>query len=97
MVKCVEPLAIRVRIEAKPGSNFWVGALYCDEKLCISGAYLPPGKIGEGEVANYKEMNLGNGQYMALPLEIDKRWFDLGVTEIQDYLIIFVSTQAFNY
>jgi hypothetical protein len=88
--------ALKIRITANPGSKYWVGALYCDEKMGISSAFLPVTKIGFGENTDYLDADFMQGTYRALPLNIDPAWLTLGVSEIQDYLVVFVSTQKFN-
>jgi pimeloyl-ACP methyl ester carboxylesterase len=89
--------AMQVRITPQAGPC-WVGVLYCDAKCVIEPGLMKVQKIGgEGEppFADLKLTHKGVN-YLSIPLNIDKNWQDNGVSEIQDHLIVFVSTQSFD-
>ncbi len=89
--------AIKVRISPQ-GEPCWVGALYCDAKCAIDPGLLRVQKIGGDGESPFVDLkfNTGGKSYSAIPLTIDKDWAKVGVTEVQDYLIIFVSTRQFD-
>lgn len=93
----IQQPAIKVRVSVKEGS-YWVGALYCDAKYGIETAFLNVQKIGGPGEDSYADLKFkaGGREYLSIPLKIDKNWKAVGVSEIQDYLMIFVSDKSFE-
>ncbi len=93
----IKQAAMKVKLTPN-GRPIWVGALYCDAASGITSEFLKVQSIG-GELEQ-PSVNLGfmhKGQsFDAIPLTIDKDWRTIGVGEICDHLIIFVSTAPFN-
>ena len=89
--------AIKVRVVSQ-GRACFVGALYCDSTCGINPDFLPTTEIGGDGTASYVDLQyVESGRaYRAIPLMIDEKWSEIGVTETQDYLIIFVSTKDFS-
>lgn len=87
--------AIRVKIKTL-SKTYFVSALYMGSKFGIS-TYLentPDIQVnGDGESLKFQYQKK---EYNTIPLNFDKKYHNLGITQIADYLKIFVSTQHFD-
>jgi len=87
----VQP-AIKVRISSPNNAELTVGALYCNHAYQIRSSYIPPTQIG-GRYQSEVELAypVGKERYPALPLTVPDELFETGITEVTDYLLLFVS------
>jgi pimeloyl-ACP methyl ester carboxylesterase len=85
--------ALRCKVRLKQDS-WWVGGLFLDYQFGI-GEQLTPRQHALGQEHLFRFQS-GGTTFNAIPLTLDKRLADAGVTEITDYLKIFVSTSDFK-
>ena len=95
--KLVQP-AIRVRVECKT-TNYFVGGLYLSSKFGIN-EYLKPKELErDGGSEPYKfELKIRGDkrEYTTIPIQFDPLYHQLDITEVTDYLKIFVATKTFD-
>ena len=90
--------AIKVRVTCTQPMmpNYWIGALYCDAQFGITDRYLQVQQIGilQSNFVDLEYTLKEHGQiirWQSIPLLVSDGWHQLGVTEIQDHIIIFIS------
>ena len=96
--------AIKIKITNESTNNdYWVGALYLDSRFGIDHRYTPVQKLSQEEYRTFIELRFhtknskgGYDIFEGIPVFLDKGYHRLGVTEVTDYLIIFVSNKTFD-
>ncbi len=91
--KYIQP-AIKVRISCLDNWNkYFIGALYCNSQFGINPDFLPVQPIGAG-YTNFVDLKFvqGTQTWDALPIAMHDKWHALGIQEIEDYLIIYISS-----
>lgn len=88
----VQP-ALRLTVKAK--SPYWVGGLYLSSKFGIVENIKPVEIFPDGEGAKFSFSAQGKTFY-TLPLHFDKKYHKWGITETDNYIKIFVSTEPFS-
>jgi pimeloyl-ACP methyl ester carboxylesterase len=96
----VQP-AIRTKISniSANGDAYWVGALYLSSRFGISHRYADVQRLSEDESNTFLELKYKdpNGKsYEGIPLELEEGYHRLGISEITDYIVIFVSNRSFD-
>ncbi|MCB0638750.1 MAG: caspase family protein, partial [Lewinella sp.] len=77
--------------------GFWIGALYLDSHFGITHEYLDIQEIGPHTQPSVQLGYLDEGKrYGAIPLWMDPLFHEYGITEIKDYLILFISKRPFD-
>lgn len=91
--------ALKLRItNTSSFDDYWIGALYLDSQFGITHEYLPPRQVGWESGQDYAELGYAyrGVNFQAIPLAMDDRFQEYGITEIQDYLILFVAKKPFD-
>lgn len=78
--------------------SYWVGALYLDSQFGITHEYLPVQQIGDESGLYRADMGFAHrGQnFNAIPLSMDSRYHDFGITDTTDYILLYIARQPFN-
>lgn len=78
--------------------SYWVGALYLDNQFGITHEYMPVEQIGESNELYQVDMKFQfrGKTFDAIPLAMDTRYHNLGITETTDYIILYIARQRFN-
>jgi pimeloyl-ACP methyl ester carboxylesterase len=94
-------LKISISTNGIPDDSYWVGALYCDAQFGITSRMLPVQRLGkDGAPSANLEFRIREGdirKWDAIPVVINDNWRKLGVTEITDYLIFFISNAVLPF
>lgn len=94
-------LKVSISINGIPDDSCWVGALYCDAQFGITSRMLPVQRLGkDGASSANLEFRIREGdirKWDAIPVMVNDNWRKLGVTEITDYLIFFVSNAVLPF
>ncbi|MEQ1746364.1 MAG: caspase family protein [Saprospiraceae bacterium] len=94
-------IKVSIAVNGIPDDSYWVGALYCDAQFGITNRLLPVQRLGKDGVpsANLEfRTHEGDAQkWDAIPVMVNENWRKLGVTEITDYVIFFVSNAALPF
>jgi pimeloyl-ACP methyl ester carboxylesterase len=90
--------AIKVKITNKGQQVYYVGALYMAENFGINHKYLSSTAIGPGELKSEVSLKFvpGGREYPAIPLNVDKEYQKNGISEVVDYLILYIATDTFD-
>lgn len=95
--KLVQP-AIRVKVKCNIG-NYFIGGLYLSSKFGVD-EYLKPKELkkGAGSESYRFELSIAGNrkEFTTIPIKFDLLYHQLGITEVTDYLKIFVATKAFD-
>ena len=91
--------AVKVRVlHNSDFDSYWVGALYLDSQFGITHEYLPVQQIGD-ESGLY-QLDIGfqsRGQsFDAIPLSMNARYHNFGITETTDYIIFYIARNSFS-
>lgn len=89
----VQP-AIRVRFRTT-SQAYYVSCLYMDSKYGIT-SNLDSVEISPEDNGEWLKFSLQGIEYRTIPISFDTNYHKLGISEITDYLKIFVSTQQFQ-
>lgn len=85
-----------ISIEGIPAQSYWVGALYCDSQFGIQSHLLSVKRMGiNGDKSLHLEFRAAEGdvqKWDSIPVLVDSQWRKLGVTEVTDYILFFIST-----
>lgn len=85
--------AIKVRLNTK-NESYYLACLFMDSRYGIN-SNLRSTQVGPGENGEWLRLNISGKEYETIPLDLDKKYHKLGITEITDYLKIFVSREEF--
>lgn len=93
----VQP-AIKVSITNKTEwQQYWIGALYLDSHFGITDEWLKVQEIGDDTQRSVKMgFEAGGRRFEAIPLMMNPMYHEYGITEIKDYIIIFISKKDFR-
>ena len=86
--------AIRVNIKLS-SQNYFVSTLYLGSLFGIS-CLLKTTEIAADGTGEWLKFKAGNKEYISIPLGLDTKYHDFGITEITGYLKIFVATTHFD-
>ncbi len=91
-----EPLqpAIKVKIENASDQNYWVGALFLRNDFGVKQWLEPKEVLGSLSLAI--PWTSSGQTYDAIPIDLDDHYYDQGITEIKDYLLVFVAQKKFD-
>ena len=98
------PPAIRVKVNnvSPIGESYWVGALCLSNAFGINHRFAEVQKLSEDESNLSLELKFQEDrgfsvkEYLGLPLNFDENYLNLGITDITDYILFFVSNKRFD-
>ena len=96
--KPVQP-AIKLRlVHNSDFDSYWVGGLYLDSQFGITHEYLPIRQLGEANELYHLDMGFqyAGKSFDAIPLSMNSRYHDFGITETTDYIILYIARHRFS-
>lgn len=101
-VLCQPAIKVEIRY-IKPWENvYWIGALYCDAQFGITDQYLQIQQIGKKNTDRVRlefsiEHNDSITKWDSIPLTINREFHDTNVTEVLDYITIFIADSSLPF
>lgn len=86
--------AIRVRVAAK-NKSWFTGGLYMSSKFGIH-SFLSAQKISDEAGAAPFSLEIDGQEFFTIPIGMDETYHQYGITEVTDYIKIFVATKDFD-
>lgn len=84
-----------IRVTVKTTSPYWVGGLYLSSQFGVT-EYIKPEEIKRGDEGAKFRFKAGQRTLSTLPLSVDAIYNQLGITETENYIKIFVATAPFQ-
>ena len=91
--------AVKIRVSHNSDfDSYWVGALYLDSQFGITHEYLPVQQIGDESGLYQVDMGFQyqGRTFHAIPLSMDARYHNFGITETTDYIILYIARNSFD-
>ena len=90
------PPAFKLRIRNNGNRSLWVSMVFLADNFQISNELLPRLQLSPGEETWVRELSPEGFELKTTPIQTANAYFRWGITEIQQYLKIFICTEEFS-